>query len=219
MAALEVTVAGAPGSEDHPHVALAGGTKNVVLPVTSATVELTNLARTWVETSRPMLPPLLGRGARQLSELPLEVVADADLGVDVERLILDLVELADGVDPVALAYAPVMASGAVSHQGAWRVTDLRVTTDRLEPGTNRVLAATIRVLLKECSDEVPPSVATPRRTSAAGGARRHTVTAGETLSSLAARYYGDPGAWHRIADASGITDPRAMRVGQVLVLP
>lgn len=49
--------------------------------------------------------------------------------------------------------------------------------------------------------------------------RRHTVRAGETLSAIAAIYYGTAAVWARIADANGIRDPRKLQVGQVLTIP
>jgi S-formylglutathione hydrolase FrmB/LysM repeat protein len=49
--------------------------------------------------------------------------------------------------------------------------------------------------------------------------RTHTVVAGETLSALALRYYGDPELYRLIATASGIANPNVIAVGQRLILP
>jgi nucleoid-associated protein YgaU len=49
--------------------------------------------------------------------------------------------------------------------------------------------------------------------------RSHVVQQGETLSSLAAQYYGRPGEWRSIADANGIEDPRRMVVGAFVTMP
>ena len=43
---------------------------------------------------------------------------------------------------------------------------------------------------------------------------RYTVVAGDTLSALAARFYGDASLYPLIATASGITDPDVIDVGQ-----
>ena len=48
---------------------------------------------------------------------------------------------------------------------------------------------------------------------------RHTVAAGDTLSKLAARFYGDDDLYRLIASASGVTNPNAITVGQRLVIP
>src|SRR5690606_2061268 len=49
----------------------------------------------------------------------------------------------------------------------------------------------------------------------------HVVKAGETLWSLAARYYGDGHQWKELARRNGIEGegPTALRVGQVLNVP
>ncbi|MGE0219023.1 alpha/beta hydrolase-fold protein [Mycolicibacterium sp.] len=49
--------------------------------------------------------------------------------------------------------------------------------------------------------------------------RTHTVSAGETLSALALRFYGEQELYRLIATASGITDPNAVAVGQRLLMP
>jgi len=47
----------------------------------------------------------------------------------------------------------------------------------------------------------------------------HVVQHGETLWSLAVKYYSDGQQWTRIAQANNITDPAKLRVGQVLKIP
>jgi S-formylglutathione hydrolase FrmB/phage tail protein X len=48
---------------------------------------------------------------------------------------------------------------------------------------------------------------------------RYTVVAGDTLSALAQRFYGDAELYPLIATASGIADPGAIDVGQRLIIP
>ena len=47
----------------------------------------------------------------------------------------------------------------------------------------------------------------------------YVVEAGDTLSGIAERFYGDAGIYTEIADANGIADPNLINVGQELVLP
>lgn len=47
----------------------------------------------------------------------------------------------------------------------------------------------------------------------------HVVAQGETLSAIAARVYDDPAAWRPIAVHNGIDDPRALAIGQRLLVP
>jgi len=46
-----------------------------------------------------------------------------------------------------------------------------------------------------------------------------TVRRGQTLASIAAAEYRDPGCWRHIADANGIDDPLALQPGVTLMLP
>jgi hypothetical protein len=50
-------------------------------------------------------------------------------------------------------------------------------------------------------------------------ARVHVLRQGDTLSSLAATYLGDPALWRLIADKNGILDPLGLIPGGTLVIP
>jgi hypothetical protein len=77
--------------------------------------------------------------------------------------------------------------------------------------------ATLSVSFKEAVD-ISKAV---KKTATESVDRRKTriVKGGDTLSSIAAAEYGDPGQWRPIARANGITDPLALRPGQRLILP
>jgi len=49
----------------------------------------------------------------------------------------------------------------------------------------------------------------------------HTVVAGDTLSKIAKRFYGNANRWHEIFDANRdqISNPDLIRPGQVLKIP
>ncbi|TCL67305.1 LysM peptidoglycan-binding domain-containing protein [Rhizobium sp. BK251] len=49
--------------------------------------------------------------------------------------------------------------------------------------------------------------------------RTHTVAAGDTLSSIAQRFYGEAGLFGFIAASNGIVNPDEIIVGQILTLP
>ncbi|MGO9528764.1 MAG: LysM peptidoglycan-binding domain-containing protein [Verrucomicrobiia bacterium] len=52
-------------------------------------------------------------------------------------------------------------------------------------------------------------------------ARTHIVQRGDTLQSLALRYYGSRAAWEKIfqANRSGLPSKDQLKVGQQLVIP
>lgn len=47
----------------------------------------------------------------------------------------------------------------------------------------------------------------------------HQVRRGDSLASIAARWYGNPAAWRLIAIANGLDDPRQLVIGARLVIP
>lgn len=49
--------------------------------------------------------------------------------------------------------------------------------------------------------------------------RTHTVAAGDTLSALALRFYGDAQLFRLVATASGIANPNVINAGQRLIVP
>jgi len=54
---------------------------------------------------------------------------------------------------------------------------------------------------------------------AAPAAQTYTVEAGDTLWAIAERFYGDGNRYLEIANASGVSNPDAVDVGQVLTIP
>ena len=63
--------------------------------------------------------------------------------------------------------------------------------------------------------------APPFGTAIASEVRVHTVVAGDTLSGLAKKYYGDASKYNRIFDANRdqLNDPDKIKVGQRLQIP
>lgn len=55
--------------------------------------------------------------------------------------------------------------------------------------------------------------------SASGNGQSYVVQKGDTLYSIARRFYGSGNNWKTIAELNGITDPSKLRVGQQLTLP
>jgi hypothetical protein len=57
------------------------------------------------------------------------------------------------------------------------------------------------------------------RTKSPDVEKRYVVRIGETLSSISAAVFRDPALWRELATANGITDPRRVAPGTVLVVP
>ena len=71
------------------------------------------------------------------------------------------------------------------------------------------------------SDVQSGSSSTAPTTPAADQQRSYTVVAGDSLSKIARREYGDANKWHAIFDANRdkLKDPDRIYPGQVLTLP
>jgi tetratricopeptide (TPR) repeat protein len=67
----------------------------------------------------------------------------------------------------------------------------------------------------------PPSEASTDAGATASGHEIYTVVAGDTLTSIAARFYGDGESWEPIyqANRDSLSSPSSLRVGQTLVIP
>ncbi|HEX9794765.1 MAG TPA: LysM peptidoglycan-binding domain-containing protein [Planctomycetota bacterium] len=82
-----------------------------------------------------------------------------------------------------------------------------------------------QVLVLPELDGLQPAGAEAQRRDADGGAgpaavvRTYRVGAGDTLTKIAKKVYGDANLWTRIRDANGISDPSKIRVGQTLRIP
>lgn len=79
------------------------------------------------------------------------------------------------------------------------------------------LRAILKVLFKEYSTAAT-QLSNTRRESA-DHTKRLVVREGESLSSLSAREYNDPGKWRVIADANRIDDPESVKSGTIVELP
>jgi hypothetical protein len=77
--------------------------------------------------------------------------------------------------------------------------------------------ATLSVTFKEFV-EVDDAVRDPP-TESADHAKSYLVRRGDTLASIAAAEYGDPGKWRPIAEANRIANPRLLAPGTRLALP
>ena len=70
--------------------------------------------------------------------------------------------------------------------------------------------------------DVPPATASPAATpNVSDRERTYTVVAGDTLSKIAKREYGDASAWHRIYEANKdtIKNPDLIYPGQTFKIP
>lgn len=96
------------------------------------------------------------------------------------------------------------------------------------PGTNRPTTPPANVTPggpKPVSPTTPtpsPNAPAPSGGSSApqaGDGKTHSVASGETMSSIAEKYYGDKNKWSVIAKANPLVDPASMKIGTKLTIP
>lgn len=85
----------------------------------------------------------------------------------------------------------------------------------MEDGTP--VRATSRCVFKEYRDN--PRDRAQQRLESSDVAKQRIVRRGDTLSSIAAEEYLDPGLWRPIADRNGLDDPFDLEPGMALLLP
>jgi nucleoid-associated protein YgaU len=86
---------------------------------------------------------------------------------------------------------------------------------RTVPAWQREVVVNLRVQPKSAA------AMTASRARASGASQTHTVVAGDTLSAIAERYFGDARQTTRILDANRdlLVHPEKIRPGQVLRIP
>jgi len=77
--------------------------------------------------------------------------------------------------------------------------------------------ATLNVSFKEYKT-LPELVNEPRRQSS-DKTKRRVIVGSDTLWLVAAREYGDPAEWRRIADYNDLDDPRDIQAGDTVTVP
>ncbi|HJQ82461.1 MAG TPA: LysM peptidoglycan-binding domain-containing protein [Candidatus Binatia bacterium] len=106
---------------------------------------------------------------------------------------------------------------------AWASLQLRCVLARvgqkfvkfLEDG--RPVRARLTVTFNEFVDAEREAKETNRQT--ADFSKSHVVVEGDTLATIARRFYDDPRLWRPIAIANDLADPRVLVPGQALVIP
>lgn len=118
-----------------------------------------------------------------------------------------------------------------SETGWFRISDLSVTDIQRQQGTNHITVANVSMTFTQAADAVTstgpltggatsvPGKPTAATTPVTSGTRTHKVVSGDTLWKIAVQYYGNGALYPRIADASGVTDPNRLTVGQTLKIP
>lgn len=227
-------------------VTITGYNGTVRLDITRPEVDIDGLADDWQETERVIGYPILQRAGKRLRTFTMSALLTKErtqnpsgepAHVHTELLVLaGMASPATGDLVVAVAYDALLPQ--LARYGGWVITDYRIRSIRRRPSDHGIVRAEVDLTFTEASRPpgvaaplsptaparaatAPPPSATPVTSAPAPAAnreRRHTVVAGDTLSAIAVRYYGNAAVWPFIANANGIRDPRRLAVGTVLTV-
>jgi LysM repeat protein len=153
-------------------------------------------------------PPLVLEPARRMGALP---TASAKNGG--QALVVGLMVVAFLVLVIARTQSPgglTGGSAAPSLSGLVAATSAPAPTSRPSPSDAAPSAgASLEAAIAPTADPSTPDPATPEAT-------RYRVKAGDTLTTIASRFGVSV---KKLKAANDISDPRALRIGQVLVIP
>lgn len=122
----------------------------------------------------------------------------------------------------------VRVSYGSMESGLWRITSLKVDSKQRHQNTSEIVQAELDVELTRASDLAGGDgpvrrgairSATEDESDVTRRVESHEVREGETLTLISILAYGTPSRWRQIGDANNVTNPRNLRVGQILRIP
>lgn len=218
MPALTITQPTAPRRASHPKAVLRTEKGRMfVLPFAPRGTELGGFQAPLTVTPRPGRKPLVlvdGDGIETMGvTFPL---ARGDHQQPVEDFIRDLRAVATSRQRVTFVNL------SPRERGPWRISDLTITGELRQAGTNHITRATVTLALTQASDAAPKVGPVSGGHSGNGPDKRpktYVIRKGDTLRSIANRFYGDPSVWPQIAKANGIKAPNNLKPGRKIKLP
>lgn len=172
----------------------------------------------WSEHDRPGRKPLLLRDGDSLKTLEFTaVLAHRDNQASIESLI-------DLLHRLAIRGARITILGMSKRErGPWRLTNIDVDVTLRQAGTNKITQATATLSFTEVIDPDPRlgpiTKGKKKRKQGLKKARKYTIKKGDTLRKLAARFYGEPDEWKRIAKRNKMKKSGPLKPGKVITIP
>jgi nucleoid-associated protein YgaU len=97
------------------------------------------------------------------------------------------------------------------------VEKVEITYTLFDPdGTPIRAEATVNLKQQDAQDDFPGLTNPTTRTEAR---KTHLVQQGERIDLIAYKEYGSAAHWRHLAEANGLSDPRALQPGQILIIP
>lgn len=190
----------------------------VHVPFAPREVSYTGMAPEYSETKRPGRRPLVMRTGDGIPHLTIDELLFYRNGASVEPDMSTLNKIAASNERVKVTW------GVIEAMVLWRIVSLDYTT-ALRNDSEQITQFTAKLDFEMASD---PVLAPPGNITLPPGGKTvlHTVARGETIVSIAVKYYKSYyGAgyaalyWPWIAAVNNIRTPWAVKLGQRLVIP
>lgn len=200
-----------------------------------APVEITyaNFGQVWTEVPRDGKMPYLLREAYKLPKITvkMQLVKEADPDWDATGALKVLTTMSNSGVPLKISYGGYFESSFL-----WRMTDYSFTSKRRRPSTNVITWAEVDMEFTVVNDVVlstGPLNGGVSHSSYSGGSssnshsvskppgskvgtRKYKFKKGDTLNSLALKFYKDVKYWRYLGDINHIKDVKKIKVGQVI---
>lgn len=207
----------------HPKMRIvAEGGDAFTVPYAPRETTADGLTPVFTSAERGGAAPLLLRASDGLPQVSFDLVfGHPDPQVSIEPQLAALRALAASGKRMRVSLDPTTS------RGLWRLTSFSQQVTSRQHGTNHPTRATCSLTFQRASDAVvavgPLSGGHKGRGKDKGKGKHHpksyVVRRGDTLSSIAVKFYGDASKWHKIADANHLRHPRKVKVGRKLILP
>lgn len=177
----------------------------------------------WEEQPRYGLAPWLVPTTRNLRKLKIKAKQYRG-GQPLDEVINRLNYMSSLLTPMTFAYG-------ASEAGLYRITDISANSVQRQAGTNNVTEVDIDITLTKASDaprprpitQAPaaqaPSTVAKSSPSTPTTAKRYTIKRGDSLWSIAQKFYNNGADWPRIAKANNIKNVNRISPGQELTIP
>lgn len=206
------------GRPRHPKAHIVGEHgRRMKLPYAPTGADLGGWATEWSKIDRPGRKAVVVRDGAGLKTLALDVLlAGEDHQDSIEGLLNQLRTLSESRDRITLVNL------SPSERGPWRLESVSVAATLRQHGTNYITRAAVSLSFVEASDARPrlgPVSGGKRNNPKPTKPRKYVIKKGDTLRKLAARFYGEPKEWKRIARANKIKHPNRLKVGRRITIP
>lgn len=227
MAGLVITRPLIPGEfgkggqpKNHPKMQIvAEGKKAFTVPYAPRETTHDGFVPVFTTVDRGGREPLLLRAGGTLETMSFELtLGHTDWNQSIETALKQLTELAQSGARMRVKLDDPSGSKR------WRLTSFSYNVTMRQQGTNAATRATAQLTFTAASDpvvEVGPVSGGKKGGKSDDGKwpKFYVFKKGDTLHSVANKFYGDPSQWSVIADANQIRNPKTIKPGRKLRIP